>query len=70
MVKCEMKNKSLGNNFKLCKKDIMKLKGICESFDGIANIVCPCNYDDPLECQVVINKVQDILQKFGEEFGL
>lgn len=56
--------------FNISKKEILRIQGLCKSFDEISNIVVGTDFTDYKLCQIKLQMIDDVLRKFGEEWGL
>lgn len=52
------------------KKEIFRLQALVKSFDEIAHIAAPIDPKSIVECSEGIDKIQNVLKKFGREYGL
>ena len=56
--------------FNVSKKELLRVQGLCKAFEEIAKIVPGTDFDDYKLCQIKLLQIDDILRKFGEEWGL
>lgn len=55
--------------FNVSKKELLKVQALCQAFLDIKNILEDTDFDDYGLCHIKLMQVNDVLRKFGEEWG-
>lgn len=58
------------NKMFVTPEKLKRLLGLVKAFDDIVDIAIAANAKDPVSCSDALEDIQEIIKRFGKEYGL